>query len=86
MMEPKEVYMLKTLDGFKTVTLEEANQQYGEMEFPYHEDKDDDLKPALQCESCRGVYEFDPNYVDCPCCSGDQRKEDTGRGLYVYRS
>ncbi len=33
----KEIYMLKTLDGFKTVTLEETNQQYGEMEFPYKE-------------------------------------------------
>ncbi len=79
-----ELYMMKTLDGFQKLNIEEANKKYGEAEFPYHEDRDDDLCLALECD-CGCIYEYDPNYVDCPFCEGDRRKEDTGRGLYVYR-
>ena len=44
----KEIYMLKTLDGFKTVTLRRPTSNTAKWNFPYHEDKDDDLKSALQ--------------------------------------
>lgn len=81
----KELYIMDTQNGYKYITMPEANQKYGEMEFPYHEDKDDDLRSVLECETCDCVYEYDPQYVDCPVCNGDLRKEQTKRGLYVYR-
>ena len=69
----KELYMMKNLNVFYPVSVEEANEKYGEVEFPEHDQFDDDLCPAVECESCGTIFEYDPNYYLCPFCEGDKR-------------
>lgn len=80
----KEMYALRTLDGYDFLTVQEANQKYGKAEFPYHEDFDDDLCAALQCEKCGTIFEYDPNYTDCPNCEHNSKNEQTGTPIHVF--